>query len=52
MVHHLITYQVIPAFDEAVAADGPQLIEIDMCAIGPFNEAFAGPPAGAAGKEA
>lgn len=40
------------AFDEAVAADGPQLIEIDMCAIGPFNEAFAGPPAGAAGKEA
>ena len=32
------------AFDEAVAADGPQLIEIDMCAIGPFNEAFAGAP--------
>ncbi|WP_244439604.1 thiamine pyrophosphate-dependent enzyme [Nitratireductor aquibiodomus] len=40
------------ALDEAVAASGPRLIEIDMCAIGPFKEAFAGPPAGAAGKEA
>ncbi len=38
------------AFDEAVATEGPCLIEIDMCAIGPFAEAFAGPPAGAAGK--
>ncbi|MGP6086378.1 thiamine pyrophosphate-binding protein [Antarctobacter jejuensis] len=35
---------------EALHADGPQLIEVDMCAIGPFAEAFAGPPAGAAGK--
>jgi acetolactate synthase-1/2/3 large subunit len=25
-------------------------VEVDMCAIGPFAEAFAGPPAGAAGK--
>ncbi|SEO98729.1 acetolactate synthase-1/2/3 large subunit [Salinihabitans flavidus] len=36
--------------DEAMAADGPSVIEVDMCAIGPFAEAFAGPPAGAAGK--
>ncbi len=35
---------------EALQADGPQLIEVDMCAIGPFAEAFAGPPAGAAGN--
>ena len=38
------------AFDAALAAEGPQLVEVDMCAIGPFAEAFAGPPAGAAGK--
>ncbi|MEX4007259.1 thiamine pyrophosphate-binding protein [Neoaquamicrobium sediminum] len=36
--------------DEALASEGPRLIEIDMCTIGPFNEAFAGPPAGAAGN--
>lgn len=36
------------ALDDAVAAEGPQLIEVDMCAIGPYAEAFAGPPAGAA----
>ncbi|KUJ82717.1 hypothetical protein AVO45_18755 [Ruegeria marisrubri] len=36
--------------EAAVAADGPQLIEVDMNAIGPFAEVFAGPPAGAAGK--
>jgi len=39
------------ALDAAMAAEGPQLIEVDMCAIGPFAEAFAGPPAGAAQKE-
>lgn len=39
------------ALQEALAADGPRLIEVDMCAIGPFAEAFAGPPAGAAGKK-
>ncbi len=37
-------------FDEALASDGPQVIEVDMCAIGPFAEAFSGPPAGAAGN--
>lgn len=36
------------ALDAAMDAEGPQLIEVDMCAIGPFAEAFAGPPAGAA----
>jgi acetolactate synthase-1/2/3 large subunit len=38
------------AFDRALAASGPRLIEIDMIAIGPFSKSFAGPPAGAAGK--
>jgi acetolactate synthase-1/2/3 large subunit len=37
------------ALDRALAAPGPQLIEIDMVSIGPFAESFAGPPAGAAG---
>lgn len=40
-----------PALQKALKADGPRLIEVDMCAIGPFAEAFAGPPAGAAGKK-
>jgi acetolactate synthase I/II/III large subunit len=35
--------------DHALSAAGPQLVEIDMVAIGPFAESFAGPPAGAAG---
>ena len=38
------------ALDQALATPGPQLIEIDMTAIGPFAEIFAGPPAGAAGS--
>ncbi len=38
------------AFDSALVASGPGLIEIDMAAIGPFNQSFAGPPAGAAGQ--
>lgn len=37
------------ALDAAMAAHGPSMIEIDMVAIGPFAESFAGPPAGAAG---
>jgi len=37
-------------FDAAMAADGAQVLEVDMCAIGPFGEAFSGPPAGAAGN--
>ncbi len=37
------------SFDAAMAVRGPSLIEVDMTAIGPFAEAFAGPPAGAAG---
>jgi acetolactate synthase-1/2/3 large subunit len=40
------------ALDEALAAPGPRMIEIDMIAIGPFGQSFAGPPAGAAGKPA
>jgi acetolactate synthase I/II/III large subunit len=39
------------AFDRAVAAGGPVLLEVDMCAIGPFAQAFGGPPAGAAGGQ-
>lgn len=38
------------AFDRALATKGPRLIEIDMVAIGPFSQSFAGPPAGAAGN--
>lgn len=41
-----------PALDAALATEGPALIEVDMIAIGPFAESFAGPPAGAAGKSA
>jgi acetolactate synthase I/II/III large subunit len=40
------------ALDRALAKDGPQLVEVDMTAIGPFAESFAGPPAGAAGSPA
>jgi acetolactate synthase I/II/III large subunit len=36
------------ALDRALLAGGPQLVEVDMVAIGPFAQAFAGPPAGAA----
>jgi acetolactate synthase-1/2/3 large subunit len=38
------------ALDAALAAPGPRMIEVDMVAIGPFAESFAGPPAGAAGS--
>jgi acetolactate synthase-1/2/3 large subunit len=39
------------ALDAALAAAGPQLLEVDMVAIGPFGKSFSGPPAGAAGSE-
>jgi acetolactate synthase-1/2/3 large subunit len=38
------------ALDRALTAPGPRMIEIDMTAIGPFSQSFAGPPAGAAGQ--
>ncbi len=38
------------ALDDALATPGPRMIEVDMVAIGPFAESFAGPPAGAAGS--
>lgn len=37
--------------DAAISAQGPKVIEVDMCAIGPFATAFSGPPAGAAGNK-
>jgi acetolactate synthase-1/2/3 large subunit len=37
------------AFDEALAQEGPVMLEIEMTKIGPFAQQFAGPPAGAAG---
>jgi len=37
-------------FDCALASDGPCVVEVDMAAIGPFAEAFSGPPAGSAGS--
>jgi acetolactate synthase-1/2/3 large subunit len=50
--HRLLTSTVdfASALEAAIAAPGPQMIEIDMIAIGPFAESFAGPPAGAAGS--
>jgi acetolactate synthase-1/2/3 large subunit len=39
-----------PALERALSASGPQLVEVDMTAIGDFAERFAGPPAGAAGS--
>jgi acetolactate synthase-1/2/3 large subunit len=38
------------AFDRALSLPGPQLVEVDMTAIGPSAQSFAGPPAGAAGS--
>ncbi|MFT8242926.1 thiamine pyrophosphate-binding protein [Roseomonas sp. BN140053] len=38
------------ALDRALATEGPCVLEVDMTAIGPFAESFAGPPAGAAGS--
>lgn len=40
-----------PALDAALAAQGPQMVEVDMVTIGPFAESFSGPPAGAAGNK-
>lgn len=38
-------------FDASMQGKGPMVVEVDMVAIGPFAEAFAGPPAGAAGSK-
>jgi acetolactate synthase-1/2/3 large subunit len=38
------------AFQRALDTPGPRMLEIDMKAIGPFSQKFAGPPAGAAGE--
>jgi acetolactate synthase-1/2/3 large subunit len=32
------------AFEAALAAPGPQIVEVDMAALGPFAKPFAGPP--------
>lgn len=40
-----------PALDAALAEDGPVLVEVDMLAIGPYAQAFGGPPAGKAQKD-
>lgn len=37
------------ALDATLGRTGPAVVEVDMVAIGPFAESFAGPPAGAAG---
>lgn len=39
-------------FDASMTRSGPVMVEVDMIAIGPFSESFAGPPAGAAGSKA
>ena len=46
------TSEFAAALDRAFAKDGPCMLEVDMTAIGPFAEPFAGPPAGAAGTPA
>jgi acetolactate synthase-1/2/3 large subunit len=38
------------ALRRALDAPGPRMIEIDMVSIGPFQQRFAGPPAGSAGQ--
>lgn len=38
------------ALNEALSVPGPVMLEIDMVKIGPFTQAFSGPPAGAAGS--
>ena len=38
------------ALNEALSIPGPVMLEIDMVKIGPFTQAFSGPPAGAAGS--
>lgn len=52
MPHRLVSSvdEFADAFEEAVSVEGPKVIEVDMCAIGPFAQAFSGPPAGAAGN--
>ncbi|MGR3562449.1 MAG: thiamine pyrophosphate-binding protein [Heliomarina sp.] len=44
------TAEFAGVLDAAIEREGPVLVEVDMIAIGPFAQAFAGPPAGAAGK--
>jgi acetolactate synthase-1/2/3 large subunit len=39
-----------PALDAAMQESGPIMLEVEMTKIGPFAKQFAGPPAGAAGK--
>ena len=53
LAHSKITrIEDFPAtFDTAMTATGPSMVEVDMTAIGPFAEPFAGPPAGAAGSK-
>ena len=36
------------SIERALKAKGPQMVEVDMCSIGPYTEAFSGPPAGSA----
>ena len=48
LVHHIGDFSA--TLQRALDTPGPCLIEIDMVAIGPFSQSFAGPPAGAAGK--
>ncbi len=51
LAHHSVrrVEDFAAVLDRAIAADGPQMVEVDMRAVGPFALAFGGPPAGAAG---
>lgn len=53
MPHHVVErIEDFPAtLDATMTGSGPAVVEVDMTAIGPFAESFAGPPAGAAGSK-
>ena len=36
--------EAVPLVQQALAAPGPVLLEVDMNKIGPFAKTFAGPP--------
>lgn len=52
LAHRVVCHEgaFAETLDAALAQDGPVPVEVDMTAIGAFAQAFAGPPAGAAGK--
>lgn len=52
MPHRMVSRpgEFTAALEDAMLGQGPRMIEMDMIALGPFAQSFAGPPAGAAGS--